>query len=126
LLLENLAMRFGHENPNALEENLEAFLKRKAVEFREMQSRLAKLAAAEGRLSNLIGAANAALEGGDFESVFGLSGPEAEWQLSGDKKRKRTFDSHECRTAKFDSSRGRSGSAVASHRGLGTRRSVLP
>jgi transcriptional regulator with XRE-family HTH domain len=69
LLLENLAMRFGHENPNALEENLEAFLKQKAVEFREMQSRLAKLAAAEGRLSNLFGAANGALEGGDFETA---------------------------------------------------------
>jgi transcriptional regulator with XRE-family HTH domain len=69
LLLENLALRFGHENPNALEENLEAFLKQKAVEFREMQSRLATLAAAEGRLSNLIGAANAAFEGGDFETA---------------------------------------------------------
>jgi transcriptional regulator with XRE-family HTH domain len=69
LLLENLAMRFGHENPNALEENLEVFLKQKAVEFREMQSRLAKLAAAEVRLANLIGAANAALEGGDFETA---------------------------------------------------------
>jgi len=69
LLLENLAMRFGHENPNAPEENLEVFLKQKAVEFREMQSRLAKLAAAEGRLANLIGAANAALEGGDFEAA---------------------------------------------------------
>jgi transcriptional regulator with XRE-family HTH domain len=69
LLLENLAMRFGHENPNALEENLEAFLKQKAVEFREMQSRLAELAAAEGRLSNLIGAANAELEGGNFETA---------------------------------------------------------
>jgi len=45
-----------------------------------------------------------------------LSGPKADWQLSGDKKRKRTFDSHECRRAKFDPSRGRSGSAVASHR----------
>jgi hypothetical protein len=33
-----------------------------------------------------------------------LSWPKAEWQLSGDKKRKRTFDSHECRTSKFDSS----------------------
>jgi hypothetical protein len=33
-----------------------------------------------------------------------LSWSKAEWQLS--KKRKRTFDSHECRTAKFDSSRG--------------------
>jgi len=69
LLLENLAMRFGHENPIALEEDLEAFLKLKAVEFREMQSRLAQLAGAEGRLANLIKAANVALEGGDFKTA---------------------------------------------------------
>jgi transcriptional regulator with XRE-family HTH domain len=66
LLLENLALRFGHTNPDALEDDLEAFLKEKAVEFREMQERLARMNTAEGRITDLIAAANAALEDGDF------------------------------------------------------------
>lgn len=39
-LLENLALRFGHSNPDCAESDLEAFLKSKAAEFRDMQSRL--------------------------------------------------------------------------------------
>jgi transcriptional regulator with XRE-family HTH domain len=66
-LLENLALRFGHINPDASENELEAFLKEKAVEFRELQERLAQINAAEGRISDLLAAANAALEQGDFQ-----------------------------------------------------------
>jgi transcriptional regulator with XRE-family HTH domain len=35
-LLENLALRFGHTNPDASEHELEVFLKEKAAEFREL------------------------------------------------------------------------------------------
>jgi transcriptional regulator with XRE-family HTH domain len=66
-LLENLALRFGHINPDASEDELEAFLKEKAVEFRELQERLAQMDAAEGRISDFLAAANAALEEGDFQ-----------------------------------------------------------
>jgi hypothetical protein len=68
-LLENLALRFGHDNPNAGEDELEAFLKDKAKEFREMHERLAQMAEADHRISNLLTAANAALEEGDFTSA---------------------------------------------------------
>jgi transcriptional regulator with XRE-family HTH domain len=66
-LLENLALRFGHSNPDALEDELEAFLKEKAIEFRDMQERLAQMNWAEGRITDLLAAANAALEEGDFQ-----------------------------------------------------------
>jgi transcriptional regulator with XRE-family HTH domain len=66
-LLENLALRFGHSNPDASEDELEAFLKEKAVEFREFQERLAQIDAAEGRIADFLAAANAALEEGDFQ-----------------------------------------------------------
>jgi len=65
-LWENLARHFGHDNPDALEEELEAFLKEKAAEFREMQKRLEKMAETEGRISELLKTANAALGDGDF------------------------------------------------------------
>jgi transcriptional regulator with XRE-family HTH domain len=66
-LLENLALRFGHSNPHALEDELEAFLKDKAAEFREMQERQAQMTEAEGRINELLAAANVALEEGDFQ-----------------------------------------------------------
>jgi transcriptional regulator with XRE-family HTH domain len=65
-LLENLALRFGHINPDASEDELETFLKEKAVEFRELQERLTQMNAAEGRITDFLAAANAALEAGDF------------------------------------------------------------
>ena len=68
-LLENLAMRFGHSNPDALEDELLAFLKAKATEFRAMQERLANMMGAEGRVTDLLAAANKALEEGDFETA---------------------------------------------------------
>ena len=66
-LLENLALRFGHTNPDASEDELEAFLKEKATEFRELQERLAQIEVAEGRIAEFLAAANAALEEGDFQ-----------------------------------------------------------
>ncbi|QDZ03039.1 helix-turn-helix transcriptional regulator [Nitratireductor mangrovi] len=68
-LLENLAMRFGHDNPDAPAAELESFLKQKAKDFQEMQVRLSALAEAEGRIANLMAAAQAALAGGDFEEA---------------------------------------------------------
>jgi transcriptional regulator with XRE-family HTH domain len=66
-LLENLALRFGHSKPDALEDELEAFLKEKAAEFHEMQKRLAHLNEAENRITDLLAAANVALEEGNFQ-----------------------------------------------------------
>jgi transcriptional regulator with XRE-family HTH domain len=71
-LLENLARHFGHDNPDALEDELEAFLKAKAAEFREMRERLEKMAETEGRISELLKAANAALGEGDFGTADDL------------------------------------------------------
>jgi transcriptional regulator with XRE-family HTH domain len=71
-LLENLARHFGHDNPNALEDDLEAFLKAKAAEFREMRKRLEKMAETEGRISELLKAANAALGEGNFGTADDL------------------------------------------------------
>jgi len=67
LLLENLALRFGHANPNGLEEELAAFLAEKAVEFRQLQARLAQITQTESRIAEILAAANAALEQGDFQ-----------------------------------------------------------
>jgi hypothetical protein len=68
-LLENLALRFGLSNPQALEDELEAFLKDKAAEFIQMQSRLDAITQAEGRVAKLLEAANRALEDGDFQAA---------------------------------------------------------
>ena len=67
-LLEKLAGNFGDELPNAGEAELELFLIAKAEEFREMRERLKTLAETEGRISELINAADAALGEGDFET----------------------------------------------------------
>jgi transcriptional regulator with XRE-family HTH domain len=71
-LLEKLARHFGRDTPDATEEELEAFLMAKAEEFREMRERLQKLAETEGRVSELIQAANAALGDGDFDTADDL------------------------------------------------------
>jgi transcriptional regulator with XRE-family HTH domain len=68
-LLENVALRFGHNNPNAREEDLGVFLADKAKEFREMRERLAEMAVAEARIADLLAATNGALERGDFPSA---------------------------------------------------------
>jgi transcriptional regulator with XRE-family HTH domain len=66
-LLENLALRFGHDNPEASEADLEEFLKEKAIEFCEFQERLAQIDAAEGKIADLLAAATLALKQGDFQ-----------------------------------------------------------
>lgn len=71
-LLEKLARHFGSDNPDAAEEELEAFLMAKAGEFREMRMRLEKMAETEDRISELIEAANAALGEGDFGTADDL------------------------------------------------------
>ena len=64
-LLEKLARNFGQNTPGATEEELEAFLMAKAEELREMREGLKEMAETEGRLPELIKAANAALGEGD-------------------------------------------------------------
>jgi transcriptional regulator with XRE-family HTH domain len=71
-LLEKHARHFGRDMPDATEEELEAFLMAKAEEFRNMRERLEKLAETEGRISELIKAANAALGEGDSETADDL------------------------------------------------------
>ncbi len=58
--------------PDATEEELEAFLMAKAEEFREMRERLTKLAETEGRISELVNAANDALGQGEFGAADDL------------------------------------------------------
>jgi transcriptional regulator with XRE-family HTH domain len=64
-LLKKLAHHFGRDLPDATEEELESFLIEKAKEFCEMGKRLKEIAETEGRISELINAANAALGEGD-------------------------------------------------------------
>ncbi|CCV03952.1 hypothetical protein MESS2_1160073 [Mesorhizobium metallidurans STM 2683] len=71
-LLKILARHFGRDMPEATEEELETYLITKAEEFRQMQLRLQKLAESEGRISELIGAANEALGEGGFETADDL------------------------------------------------------
>ena len=71
-LLRKLAQHFGRDIPEATEEELEGFLMAKAEEFRLMRTRLERLAETEGRISELIRAANAALGEGDVETADGL------------------------------------------------------
>jgi transcriptional regulator with XRE-family HTH domain len=71
-LLEKLARHFGRDVPDATEDELVAFLMAKAEEFREMRQRLTALAAPEGRISELINAANAAIGEGEFKTADDL------------------------------------------------------
>ena len=67
--LENLALRFGHENPDAPEAQLMEFLKAKAAEWKLLRARLAALEAADARLANIRGAAEDAIERADFDGA---------------------------------------------------------
>ncbi|MEM7212816.1 MAG: helix-turn-helix transcriptional regulator, partial [Pseudomonadota bacterium] len=69
LLLENLAMRFGIASPDASASELEAYLRDAAKDYREMKSRLDALAKADERIANLVGAAQGALEQGNFDEA---------------------------------------------------------
>ncbi|MCG6901134.1 MAG: hypothetical protein LJE68_00495, partial [Rhodobacter sp.] len=65
-LLENVVLRFGHDNPDAPEAELVAFLKETAKEWQALKARLAGLEAMDGRLANLRGAAESAIAAGEF------------------------------------------------------------
>ena len=65
-LLENLAWRFGHDNPNAGRAALREYLQDKAIEYQALKTRLDKLAATEVRISNQLSAASGELEAGNF------------------------------------------------------------
>ena len=65
-LIENLALRFECDNPDADDSVLLALLKTKADELRRLKERLAKLEGNTEALDNQIKAANAALEVGEF------------------------------------------------------------
>ena len=71
-LLADLARRFGKDTPNATEEDLHLFLMAKAEEFQVMRERLKGMAETEGRISELIRAANAALGQGEFGTADSL------------------------------------------------------
>ena len=66
LLLENLAMRFGTDNPDASNADIESFLMEKAKEYHELRKRLEPLNKLKGQISEFVGAAQTALEQGDF------------------------------------------------------------
>lgn len=68
-LLENLAMRFDHDNPDAPDEELLTYLKTKATELREIKRRLSELDESSESIANQINAANAALDIGHFDEA---------------------------------------------------------
>ena len=65
-LLESLALRFEHANPDAPVPELVGFLKAKAAEWKELKARLAALEAEDPRIGN----ARAAAEAGDSSGGF--------------------------------------------------------
>ena len=68
-LLESLALRFEHANPDAPVPELLAFLKAKAAEWKELKARLAALEAEDPRIGNARAAAEAAIAAGDFDAA---------------------------------------------------------
>jgi tetratricopeptide (TPR) repeat protein len=68
-ILENLAQRFEHENPDAPDEELIAHLKTKADELKQLRARLSELEDQAGSLKNQIGAADRAFEFGRFDEA---------------------------------------------------------
>jgi transcriptional regulator with XRE-family HTH domain len=68
-LLENLAVRFEHDNPDAPDSELIDFLKGKATELNQLKRRLAELENSKAAFNNQITAANNALEVGRFDEA---------------------------------------------------------
>ncbi|WP_111428270.1 tetratricopeptide repeat protein [Rhodobacteraceae bacterium DSL-40] len=68
-LLESLAQRFGHDNPDAPVAELERHLKDKAVEWKALKARLAELEASDARIADIRAAAEDALAAGDFDTA---------------------------------------------------------
>lgn len=79
-LLENLALRFGAENPDAPVGEQVAFLKEKTKDFAEMEAWLAALTDTDARLENVLAAARAAMADGDFEGADERLGDAEEMQ----------------------------------------------
>ncbi|MCP5088933.1 MAG: helix-turn-helix transcriptional regulator [Rhodobacteraceae bacterium] len=68
-LLENLAQRFEHTNPDAPEAELIAHLKDKAKDWKALKEKLADLETTKASLANQTAAAEAAIERGDFDEA---------------------------------------------------------
>ena len=65
-LMENLALRFEHENPDADDTELFEYLKSRATELKQLKARLSELEGATQLLDNKLKAANEALDCGQF------------------------------------------------------------
>jgi transcriptional regulator with XRE-family HTH domain len=68
-LIENLSLRFGHENPNASDGELFNYLKSKAEELKVLQARLRKIDGLTEAIHNQIAAANSEIEAGSFDKA---------------------------------------------------------
>lgn len=68
-MLENIATRFGAENPDAPEAELVAYLKQTAKDWIALKERMAGLEALDGNLSNLLGEAARLMDAGDFDGA---------------------------------------------------------
>jgi tetratricopeptide (TPR) repeat protein len=68
-LIDALAYQFDHARPDASLSELEDFLRAKAKEWRQLQTRVEQIGAADAELERLKTEANAALRDGEFEQV---------------------------------------------------------
>ncbi len=68
-LLENLAQRFGIENPDQPPAARTAFLKEKAKDYKKLKSDMAELPSGNERTTNVRAAAEEAIGRGDFEEA---------------------------------------------------------
>jgi len=67
--LQRLALQFGAAMPDATEEELEAFLTRKADDLNDLRVRIREFTDISGRILDLMNAADKALEEGDFDAA---------------------------------------------------------
>lgn len=79
-LIENLALRFEHGNPDAPDSELFSYLKDKADEFKRLKMRLENLEAVSSSLHNQIASAKAALEAGQFSEADTILAAAEEFQ----------------------------------------------
>jgi tetratricopeptide (TPR) repeat protein len=68
-LMENLAQRFDHENPDAQDVELFNYLKGKAEELKSLQSRLKGIEGLTKAIHSQIAAANVAIGAGEFDKA---------------------------------------------------------
>jgi len=81
-LLESLALRFEHTNPDASTPELIRFLKQKAVEFKQLQLRLKSLIEIDARLDIELKQSELAIDRGEFEIADQLLEKLEEFQQS--------------------------------------------